>query len=173
MLSGTGLSPDRNSLREDRFTAWHRWLGCRHTSMEQRMNFDLIPIAQEKLKTFRLYDQSKTFNDPMLQTLSGYYLHTEQEVHTAVKEITRRLSDPKDISFYDYGRIAVALIVVKYNLCIDIEETKKLLVSNLIGRGDVLKEEDLFWYALGDVPFYYHDMMYWALYSDLEKEFLN
>ena len=152
----TGLAHYSLELGHDRFPLFRF---CFDYIMEQRMHSDLIPIAQEKLMTFRLYDQSKTFNDPMLQILSGYYLHTEQEVQTAVKKITRRLSDPKDISFYDYGRIAVALIVVKYNLCIDIEETKKLLVSNLIGRGDVLKEEDLFWYALGDVP------------DDAEKEY--
>ena len=148
-MQWTGLVHYSLELGHDRYPLFRF---CFDYIMEQRMDTDPIPIAQEKLKAFRLYDQSKTFNDPMLQTLSGYYLHTELEVQVAVKEITHRLGDPEDISFYDYGRIAVALIVVKYNLCIDIEEAKKRLISNLTGRGDVLKEEDLFWYTLGDVP---------------------
>ena len=49
-----------------------------------------------------------------------------------------------DISFYDYGAIAVYLIMVKDALEFDIEEAKKRLVSNLEGRGDKLKLEYIF-----------------------------
>lgn len=49
-----------------------------------------------------------------------------------------------DISFYDYGAIAVYLIMVKDALEFDIEEAKKRLVSNLEGRGEKLKLEYIF-----------------------------
>ena len=57
-----------------------------------------------------------------------------------MQSITRRLENISDISFYDYGAIAVYLIMVKDALEFDIEEAKKRLVSNLEGRkGDKLK----------------------------------
>lgn len=123
---------------------------CFDYIMEQRLNSASIAEAAETFKVFRLYDRSKTSSDPDLQTLNGYYLHSEVEVRHAVQSITHRLNDPEDISFYDYGRIATALIIVKYNLGIEIEAAKELLVKNLRGRSENLRAEELFWYSLDE-----------------------
>ena len=123
---------------------------CFDYIMEQRLDDASITQAAEAFKVFRLYDRSKTSSDPDLQTLNGYYLHSETEVWHAVQSITQRLSNPEDISFYDYGSIATALITVKYNLGIEIEAAKELLVSNLRGRSEKLRAEELFWYSLDD-----------------------
>lgn len=116
----------------------------------QRMDFSTLTQSVEAFDHFRLYDPSKTDSDQDLQVLNGYYLHYEQEILTAVKNITSRLSNPDDISFYDYGRLAVALIVVKYNLGIDIEDAKKLLINNLRGRCHDLNADHIFWYSIDE-----------------------
>ena len=59
-----------------------------------------------------------------------YHAHYESEVLQAVESIDRRLDDQNDISFYDYGAIAVYSIIVKHFLGIDIQSIKsKLAVS--------------------------------------------
>jgi len=123
---------------------------CFDYIMEQRLDNKSITEAAEAFKVFRLYDRSKSSSDPDLQTLNGYYLHSEVEVYQAVQSITNRLQDPEDISFYDYGAIATALIAVKYNLGIEIEVAKELLINNLRGRSEKLQEEELFWYTLSE-----------------------
>lgn len=55
----------------------------------------------------KLYDRRKTIGDSDLQTLCTYHAHYESEVLQAVESIDRRLDDQNDISFYDYGAIAV------------------------------------------------------------------
>ncbi len=122
---------------------------CFDYIIEQRIDKEKITEAAEALKAFRLYDRSKTSADSDLQTLNGYYLHTEAEVRQAVRNIEHRLNDPEDISFFDYGTIANSLIIVKYNLGIEIEAAKELLVNNLKGRGEKLREEELFWHFVG------------------------
>lgn len=123
---------------------------CFDYIMEQRLDTASIAEAADAFKVFRLYDRSKSSSDPDLQTLNGYYLHSEVEVQQTVQRITQRLHDPEDISFYDYGAIATALIAVKYNLGIEIEAAKELLVNNLRGRSEKLREEELFWYTLSE-----------------------
>ncbi len=123
---------------------------CFDYIMEQKLDKVSIAEAAEAFKVFRLYDRSKTSADSDLQTLNGYYLHSEIEVQQAVQSITQRLNDPEDISFYDYGSIATALIAVKYNLGIEIKAAKELLVKNLQGRSEKLREEELFWYTISE-----------------------
>ena len=123
---------------------------CFDYIIEQRLETASIVKAAEAFKVFRLYDRNKSLSDPDLQTLNSYYLHTEVEVQQAVQSITQRLHNPEDISFCDYGTIATALIAVKYNLGIEIEAAKELLVNNLRGRNEKLREEELFWYTLSE-----------------------
>lgn len=143
-----------------------QWVGLEHYSLElgignyplfrfcfdyiltQHLDTKLMPLAEASLKKLRLYDKNKTTDDPDLQTLTHYHIHTEIQVKESVSNITRRLEAPEDISFYDYGRIAVALIGVKHALGMDIDAVAALLVRNLKGRGDKIHEDDLFWYTL-------------------------
>lgn len=69
----------------------------------------------------------------------------------AVQNITKRLENPGDISFYDYGTIALYLVAVKHVLGCDVERAKVSLVRNLEGRGRELKYEELFRIALGEI----------------------
>ena len=121
---------------------------CYDYILTQHIDTQSMAAAEESLKKLRLYDKNKTSTDPDIQALTRYYIYTEMEVKAAVTNIARRLSNPEDISFYDYGRIAVALIGVKHALGISIDAVKELLINNLRGRGNEIREDDLFWYSL-------------------------
>lgn len=117
---------------------------CYEYIIWQSLDIAKIPAANEAFQQKKLYDERKSNNDPDLLVLSAYYRHYEEDVKNAVQSITRRLENISDISFYDYGAIAVYLIMVKDALEFDIEEAKKRLVSNLEGRGEKLKLEYIF-----------------------------
>lgn len=95
----------------------------------------------------KLYDRRKTIGDSDLQTLCTYHAHYESEVLQAVESIDRRLDNQNDISFYDYGAIAVYSIIIKHFLGIDIQSIKSKLVKNLRGKGNEL-QIDLFRVAI-------------------------
>ena len=126
---------------------------CYDYIMKQKFNPESVPVASEALKTLRLFDKNKSSNDPDIQILDGFYRHSEVEVQGAAERIINRLSNPEDISFYDYGRIAANLVLVKHFLHIDIDGAKTLLVNNLRGRGNKIKPNSLFNHtiAMGDV----------------------
>ena len=123
---------------------------CYEYIMWQSLDVTKIPAANEAFQQKKLYDERKSNNDPDLRVLSTYYMHYEKEVKSAIQSITRRLENINDISFYDYGSIAVYLIIVKDVLGVDIEEAKMRLISNLEGRGDKLRLEHIFGIVLGE-----------------------
>lgn len=123
---------------------------CYEYIMWQKLDVSKIPVASAALAQKRLYDKHKTNNDPDLRTLFDYHVHYEKDVIAAVQTITERLNNPEDISFYDYGAIAVYLVIVKDILGCDIDAAKKSLISNLEGRGKELQLEYLFRIALGE-----------------------
>ena len=92
----------------------------------------------------RLYDKSKTISDADLQTLFNYHLHYESDVQNAVQSISDRLLNIGDISFYDYGAIAVYAIIVQHQLGIDIADLTNRLVDNLNGQGAEFQIEEIF-----------------------------
>lgn len=118
---------------------------CYDYIMTQHMDTSSISKAVTCLEKLRLYDPDKTSRDPDVQILMRFHVHTETEVMKAVESITVRLKTIDDISFGDYGRIASALVTAKYALGIDITDAKILLIDNLKGRANNIKESDLFW----------------------------
>lgn len=74
----------------------------------------------------------------------------ESDVFNALKSIENRLENPEDISFYQYGTIAVYSIVLKEVLSCDVTKIQEQLVKNLKGRGDKLHLEQLFHVVLSD-----------------------
>lgn len=123
---------------------------CYEYIMWQKLDTAKIPIAVDALSKKQLYDKHKTNNDSNLLTLFDYHKHYENDVIAAVQAITERLKNPEDISFYDYGSIAVYLVVVKDVLGCDIESAKTSLVNNLEGRGKELQLEHIFRTALSE-----------------------
>ena len=121
---------------------------CYDYIMTQQLDETQLPVAARALEHLRLYDEHKTRSDPDLQKISGYYRFSESDVREAVQHITERLHNPGDISFYDYGRLAVGLIEVAYRLGIDISDAKESLVRNLQGRGTDIPQEKVFGYFI-------------------------
>lgn len=68
----------------------------------------------------------------------------------ALKNIEKRLENPEDIAFCQYGTIAVYSIVLKEVLSCDVTKIQEQLVKNLKGRGDKLHLEQLFHVVLSD-----------------------
>jgi len=110
----------------------------------QSFDIKIIDDAKEALNKLRLYDEEKSNGDCDLKKLYYWYLSSEEEVKEAVKNITSRLHDDTDISFYEYGRIAIYMVVVKSIIGCDIKEAKKLLIKNLYNKGDKIDPEYLF-----------------------------
>jgi len=123
---------------------------CYDYILTQQMDTSLIPKAAVALDKLRLYDRDKTSADQELQKFYNYHLLSELEAVEAAKKIMSRLSDPTDIAFHDYGKIAVTLIKIQHVLGIEIDKAKECLINNLHGRGDIISADDLFWYILGD-----------------------
>lgn len=136
-------------LGNDRFPLFRF---CYDYILKQDFDIAVLSKTAETYENLRLYDPNKTSSDPDLQILNAYSIHTDKEVIDAVNRVTQRLNDPNDISFYDYGRIAMSLISAKYILGADIEKAKALLISNLKGRSDALDAERIFWYAVNVKP---------------------
>lgn len=141
---------------------------CYEYIIWQSLDIAKIPAANEAFQQKKLYDERKSNNDPDLLVLSAYYRHYEEDVKNAVQSITRRLENISDISFYDYGSIAVYLIIVKDVLGVNIEEAKMRLVSNLEGRGDKLRLEHIFKIVPGEENYSVREE-----YEELRKQMEN
>lgn len=97
-----------------------------------------------------LYDSNRSNGDKDIITLQTYYIQTESNVLNALQSIEKRLENPEDISFYQYGTIAVHSIFIKSLLGYDIDKIKKHLIENLKGKGNKLQLEQIFRTIMGD-----------------------
>lgn len=110
----------------------------------QRLNREAIESDYKAFNKYKLYDKSSAYSDEDLRVLNNYDTSTEKEVMTALANVEKRLKEKNDISYSDYGRLAILLIGLKNDLEVDIEPIKELLVDNLRGKGENLRDE-LFW----------------------------
>lgn len=123
---------------------------CYEYILYQVEDFSKIEEAYQAYSKLVIYDSNKSNRDSDIMVLQTYYLQTEQDIRTALDNIARRLENPHDISFYQYGTIAVYAIIIKAILDCDINKIKNLLVNNLKGRGDELPFEQIFRTTLGN-----------------------
>ncbi len=110
----------------------------------QMINTDHLVDTVKSFENFQLYDPNKTSSDKDIQTISAFSIHTEDEVRCAVENITNRLDDINDIAFFEYGNIAVDLVMVAYYLDLDISAAKEKLITNLKGKASAINEDHLF-----------------------------
>ena len=114
------------------------------------LDTEKIDRAKAALSKLRLYDRYKSLGDKDLKTLYGWWLYSEKDVSEAIESITKRLQNEADISFYEYGRIAIYIIGVKSILGIDIEETKRLLIKNLYNKSHEIDADYIFTMVLSE-----------------------
>lgn len=122
---------------------------CYDYIVYQVEDFSEIEEAYEAYSELVTYDSDKSNSDNDILTLETYYIQTEQDIRTALDNIAMRLENPEDISFYQYGTIAVYAIIVKDILEYNIEKIENLLVNNLQGRGNKLQIEQIFRTIMG------------------------
>lgn len=118
--------------------------------MYQREDFSEIEEAYKAYSDLVIYDSNRSNGDEDIMVLQTYSIQTEQNIKTALDNIARRLENPEDISFYQYGTIAVYAIILKDILEYDVKIIEDLLVNNLKGRGNRLQLEQIFRMILGN-----------------------
>lgn len=123
---------------------------CYDYIIYQIEDFSEIEEAYKAYLELVVYDSNKSNSDDDILVLTSYCIQEERNIKTALDNIARRLENPDDISFYQYGTIAVYSIIIKGILGYDIEKIENLLVNNLKGRGDKLQLEQIFRIAFSD-----------------------
>lgn len=123
---------------------------CYDYITRQIEEFDEIEDAYQSYFELVLYDSKRSNWDKDLNTLQTYYIQTESNVLNALQSIEKRLENPEDISFYQYGTIAVYSIIIKSLLGYDIDKIKKHLIENLKGKDNKLQLEQIFTTIMGD-----------------------
>ncbi len=103
----------------------------------QELDQSKVTLAIESHKKIILYDHHGAKNDTDLNILFSYYYHTEVEVLQALSNIERRLSDPENIPFYDYGKLAYYLISCHTILNYDYISCKEKMICNIIGKKEI------------------------------------
>lgn len=91
-----------------------------------------------------LYEANQTAEDEDLSVLRAYHIHTEEDVKTAVANVSGRLKNENDIPFIEYGDLSRILLKIKHELGISIEECKKNLIKNLKGKSNIVDSEFMF-----------------------------
>ncbi len=123
---------------------------CYDYIIHQHFDSSQIPAAAKSLREIRLYDEDKSANDPDISIINNYHTNSEKNLRTALASLEKRLDDPNDISFYEYGNIAVSIIYIKYYLSIEVHTIEDKLINNLKGRHNDLKVEQMFRTVVSD-----------------------
>lgn len=123
---------------------------CYDYITRQIEEFDEVEDAYQSYFELVLYDSNRSNGDKDIITLQTYYIQTEINLLKALQSIEKRLKNPEDISFYQYGTIAVYSIFIKDILGFNIDEIKRFLIGNLKGKGDKLQLEQIFRTIVGD-----------------------
>lgn len=123
---------------------------CYDYITRQIERLDEVEDAYQSYLELVLYDSNRSNWDKDIITLQTYYIQTESNVLNALQSIEERLENPEDISFYQYGTIAVYSIIIKSLLGYDIDKIKKHLIENLKEKGNKLQLEQIFTTIMGD-----------------------
>ena len=123
---------------------------CYDYITRQIERLDEVEDAYQSYLELVLYDSNRSNWDKDIITLQTYYIQTESNVLNALQRIEERLENPEDISFYQYGTIAVYSIIIKSLLGYDIDKIKKHLIENLKEKGNKLQLEQIFTTIMGD-----------------------
>lgn len=110
----------------------------------QKIEVDKISKTRDAYEEMKLYDKKADRSDKDLQKLYSYYERTENEVREALKNIENRLSDSKDIGFYNYGKLAAYLIRVNHAIEFDYTKCKERMIQNIRGKGESISSDLLF-----------------------------
>ena len=117
---------------------------CFDYVMRQTLDKSRVDGAKEALRYLRLYDKEKSYNDKDLKILYSWWVCPETDVFEAVESISSRLQNEADISFYEYGRIALYMVGASSITGCDISRAKDLLIKNLNNKGNMISADYIF-----------------------------
>lgn len=103
----------------------------------QEFDYNAVDAAIKSHKTIKLYDRHGTSNDHDLNILFYFYEHEENEVLISLSNICEKLSDPENIPFYAYGKLAYYLIICNTILEYDYTSCKDRMINNIKGKRDI------------------------------------
>lgn len=111
----------------------------------QEFDSNKVQPTIEAHKKLRLYDRHGDTNyDCDLSVLFSYHNHYEKDVLVALKNIEERLSNPENIPYYSYSKLAYYLVACHTILDFDYSLCKERMVSNLCNNKEDLDLEILF-----------------------------
>lgn len=122
---------------------------CYDYITRQITEFEDIEGAYKAYSELVFYDKNRSNSDDDIIMLQTYYVQTDDDILSALRNIECRLEDPGDISFYQYGTIAVCAIIIKEIFDCNIDTIKSRLVANLEGQGNKLELEQIFRMIMG------------------------
>lgn len=125
----------------------------------QKLSKAAIDSDADAFKRYMLFDRSASSKDKDIRILNSYSISTEAEVKAALESVTVRLMNPDDIPYSDYGLLALLTIGLKYDLGLDTKAAKELLIKNVSGKEENIRDEFIW-----SLP---------ANYSDEAKEEFN
>lgn len=117
----------------------------------QTFNLASAEKAFAEHKKFKLYDRNSDRHDADIDILSNFYVHAEEDVLNALKNIEHRLDNAEDIPFYTYGQLAIYLVKIHTVLDFDYGECKRKMTENIRGLWNDVDGEILF--LFGDDSF--------------------
>ena len=94
------------------------------------INYQILDIDDIK-KAIKKYDRYLLFvdqkeDDVDILVLIQYYLYSESDVKQAINNIYNKLDDIKKISLSQYGKIVSYLILLKYDIGLEIDDYDKI-----------------------------------------------
>ena len=124
---------------------------CYDYIVNHNTDFSMLEKTFYEYRNFILYNADKSNGDDDIRILQTYYVQSEKKIKRALYNIETRLGKtPDDISFYQYGTIAVYIITIEELFGYNVEPIKKLLIENLSGRGTRLEIEQIFRIFMGN-----------------------
>lgn len=102
-----------------------------------KIDSNMIISNANAYRDLLLYDSNYyKGTDLDLQVIEYFYNYYSTDIIKALQRIEKRLSNPEDISFYEYDKLAVSIIKLSRLIKYDNSNIKEKMILNLEGRGD-------------------------------------
>lgn len=111
----------------------------------QKLDVNGLQPAIDDHENLKLYNRhAESAGDEDLSTIFRYYIHSEEEVLTALKNIESRLDNSKGVPIYCYSKLAYSLVKCHAILGFNYASCKEKMVSNMRQHGENIDSEILF-----------------------------
>lgn len=123
---------------------------CYDYIVSQELNMETVVAESKVLKEMRVYDTEKSKDDADIAIINNWAQYPEKRVVEALNKISERLKNKDDISFYEYGKLAMNLCILSDILNYDIEPSVRMLEKNSIGLAKRVDPSVIFRFCVSD-----------------------